>query len=72
MVKWVLLYVILLEVLLMMLSEDFTVSFLGTYKELSAAGMCDAAEEGSFKKAEKVTAPSDALRLSKTWVSALG
>lgn len=72
MVKWVLLYVILLKVLLTMLSEDFTVLFLGNYEEPSAAGMCGAAEEGSFKKAEKVTAPSDALRLSKIWVSALG
>lgn len=46
--------------------------FLGNRKEHSVVGRGDAAEEGNFKKAEKVTAPSDAAGLSKTWDGAGG
>ena len=46
--------------------------FLGNCKEWSVVGIGDAAEEGNFKKAEKVTAPSDVLRLSKIWDCAGG
>lgn len=46
--------------------------FLRSCKELSVVGMCDVAEEGSFKKAEKVAVPSAVLRLSQIGVSAPG
>lgn len=46
--------------------------FLRNDKELNVAEMSDVAEEGSFKKAEKVITPSDALGLSKIRGSALG
>lgn len=46
--------------------------FLRNCEELSIAGMCDVAEEGSFKKAEKFAAPREVLRLSRIGVSVLG
>lgn len=46
--------------------------FLRNCEELSIVGMCDVAEEGSFKTAEKVAAPREVLRLSRIGVSVLG
>nr|KAF6485320.1 hypothetical protein HJG63_010557 [Rousettus aegyptiacus] len=72
MTKLVLLYIISPKVVESIDSKrGLTVSFSGNRKELSVDRMCDVAEGGSFNKAEKFTSPSDALRLSTIWVSAL-